>query len=113
MAFDLSKLRVICMRCPAVATLFLVELEAYQDAVLIWCECHDEHVLAVVDGNVLHGDKMRDPATGHVNLNMQALRLLDRDEVQRRHEETMHVFGMVSKRLEAFRHFLAVPQEQG
>jgi hypothetical protein len=50
MAFDLSKLRVVCMRCPAVATLLLVEFEAWQDAVMVWCECHGEHLLAEVDG---------------------------------------------------------------
>lgn len=105
--FPLEQLRIICMRCPAEATLLLVEFEAYQDSVLIWCECHGEHALGTVDAEVLRRLDFRDPATGTVNIPMHQLRISREDVVGRRSSDE-RLLSMLTKRLEAFNHFLSV-----
>ena len=109
MAFDLSDLRIVCMRCPAHATLLLVEFEAYQDDVLVWCECHGEHMLAVLSGELLRRHELRDSHTGAIAVPMQALRMLSREQAAERRGETRRLLSMLSKRLEAFDHFIASP----
>lgn len=109
MAFDLPSLRIVCMRCPAHATLLLVEFEAYEDSVLVWCECHGEHMLAVLSGELLRRNELRDAVAGIVTVPMQALRMLSREQAAERRKESMRLMSMAAKRVEAFDHFLASP----
>lgn len=107
MAFDLSKLVVVCMRCPANATLLLVEMEAYRDVILIWCECHGEHVLAALRGETITKARKQTPAGEPVRIGMQSMERIERDEAQRMRVEAQEYFLAAGKRLEALNHFLA------
>ncbi len=54
MAWPIPKpLRVVCTKCPAVATVHHQEPSAVEDAVLLWVECHGEHTLALVDCHLI------------------------------------------------------------
>lgn len=107
MAFDLSKLVVVCMRCPANATLLLVEMEAWHDSILIWCECHGEHVLGAVRGRDIRAARTITPATEPVRISMQSMERISREEAQQDRAQAEQQLAMVTKRLEALNHFLA------
>lgn len=112
MAFDLSKLHVVCMRCPAVATLLLVEMEAYRDSILIWCECHGEHVLGSVRGETITKARKLTPVAEPVRISMQSMERIEREEAMTLRADTHAQLSMASKRIEALDHFLGAPKSE-
>lgn len=107
MAFDLSQLVVVCMRCPANATLLLVEMEAWHDSILIWCECHGEHVLGHVRGEAIAKARKMAPAGEPVRISLQGMVRYSRLEALELQTRTQETLTMAAKRLEAVNHFLA------
>lgn len=105
MASQFELPRIVCIRCPAVATVHFVEVEAYADSVLVWCECHGEHVFACIDGEALYAHR-----THHADgLVMSGLRTIPHDDLERRFVETERTLEMLSKRADALQRFMKVP----
>ena len=43
MATEVEKLRIVCTKCPAIATVHFQEHSMAIDGTLVWMECHGEH----------------------------------------------------------------------
>lgn len=102
MAFVIpDPLRIVCTKCPAVATVHHQELLRVEDAVLVWVECHGEHWLALIDPFVI-----RHVVENDADIVTSALRRLEKPFLQSLLEEAENRMLDSQKRAQLLQRFL-------
>lgn len=96
----LDPVRVVCTKCPAVATVHHQEAMPFEDALLLWAECHGEHVLGRVDVCVYRAS-VRNGA-----LILQHIEAFDKPSLQDMFEAAENQVQRAAKRADIIQRFL-------
>jgi hypothetical protein len=101
-----APLRIVCTRCPAVATLHYQYFDMSTKAFTVWAECHGEHKFAEVDAETLR--RSRNAFGEDVAFLFEGLRVVGDDAtVETMRNETEQQMLELARRLELFDQFLA------
>lgn len=98
---DVSKLRIVCMECPAVARIHFAEYTWSSRSVEIWCECHGEHMFGWVSDTEIE-------RSGPERISMQAISRCSAECMEERRNDLEAELLAMGKRLEVYERFLAL-----
>lgn len=107
MALDLSRLRFVCMQCPAVATTRLAEYEPETDELLVWIECHREQVFGSLHGQALQRLRVEAKPDSPINVPMQTVRSFDLSLIEARRNSIEQQLMRLGAMMDVYDRFLA------
>jgi hypothetical protein len=99
--FDPSSVRIVCMKCPAVATIHFIEIEEIADCLIVLASCHERRILARIDSEFIA--KLN--GQGDTTVAFEWLRPID--NIQERRDETEVEMLRLANRLAMYDRYLA------